>query len=129
MGHDFCLISLSDLLTPWEIIEKRLQAAAMGGFAVAFYNPVSKRRTHQLETARDILLAERDPDTPVVLGRNLGRDGESIRVITLGELTSKDADMLTMVIVGGPETRTIARGQNKYVYTPRGYEKKMGAKK
>ncbi len=129
MGHDFCLISLSDLLTPWEIIEKRLQAAASGGFTVAFYNPVSKRRTHQLETARDILLAERDPDTPVVLGRNLGRDGESIRVITLGELTSKDADMLTMVIVGGPETRTITRGQNKYVYTPRGYEKKMGAKK
>ena len=129
MGHDFCLISLSDLLTPWEIIEKRLLAAASGGFAVAFYNPVSKRRTHQLETARDILLSERDPATPVVLGRNLGRDGESIRVITLGELTSKDADMLTMVIVGGPETRTITRGQNKYVYTPRGYEKKMGAKK
>ena len=129
MGHDFCLISLSDLLTPWEVIEQRLIAAAQGGFAVAFYNPVSKRRTHQLEIARDILLSKRSPDTPVVLGRNLGRDGESIRVITLGELSAKDADMLTMVIVGGPQTRAIERGQNKYVYTPRGYEKKMGAKK
>lgn len=125
MGHDFCLISLSDLLTPWEVIENRLEAAARGGFAVAFYNPVSKRRTHQLETARDILLKHRKPDTPVVLGRNLGRDGENVRVTTLAELSAKDADMLTMVIVGGPETQLIERGVNKYVYTPRGYGKKM----
>ncbi|MDH5188026.1 MAG: precorrin-3B C(17)-methyltransferase [Rhodospirillaceae bacterium] len=130
MGHDFCLISLSDLLTPWEVIEQRLRAAAQGGFAVAFYNPVSKRRTKQLEIARDILLGHRDPDTPVILGRNLGRDGENIRVITLAELSSSDADMLTMVIVGGPETKTIKRGEKTYVYTPRGYSKKMkeGAK-
>ncbi|MDH5647667.1 MAG: precorrin-3B C(17)-methyltransferase, partial [Candidatus Heimdallarchaeota archaeon] len=125
MGHDFCLISLSDLLTPWEVIEKRLQSAAMGGFAVAFYNPVSKRRTKQLEIARDILLRHRAPDTPVILGRNLGRDGQSVRVITLGELKSSDVDMLTMVIVGGPETKTIKRGEKTYVYTPRGYGKKM----
>lgn len=129
MGHDFCLISLSDLLTPWEVIEQRLRAAAQGGFAVAFYNPVSKRRTKQLEIARDILLGHRAPDTPVILGRNLGRDEESVRVITLGELSSNDADMLTMVIVGGPETTTIKRGEKTYVYTPRGYGKKMEGSK
>ncbi|MBT5308397.1 MAG: precorrin-3B C(17)-methyltransferase, partial [Rhodospirillaceae bacterium] len=125
MGHDFCTISLSDLLTPFDEIEKRLRAAAMGDFVVAFYNPVSKRRTSQLMRARELLLEGRGPDTPVVLARNLGRDGETIRVITLGELTSDDADMLTMVVVGNSQSRHIRRGDIDRVYTPRGYAKKM----
>jgi len=125
INHDFCTISLSDLLTPWEDIERRLKAAADGDFVVAFYNPRSKRRVTQIEKARDLLLTGRPPETPVVLGRNLGRDTESMDVITLGELTSDHADMLTMVLVGSSQSRVIERGVNKWVYTPRGYEKKM----
>jgi len=127
VGHDFCLISLSDLLTPWAVIERRLKAAAEGGFVVSFYNPVSKRRRTQLNDARDILLQHRSPDTPVVLARQLGRDDENIRIVTLGELTSDMADMLTLVMVGGEDTRIIERGQNTWVYTPRGYGDKMDA--
>lgn len=125
MGHDFCTISLSDLLTPFEEIERRLKAAAEGDFVVAFYNPVSKRRRTQLATARDILLTGRPPETPVVLARNLGRDGEDIRVLTLGELTPDHADMLTMVVVGNRQTRHMVRGVREWVYTPRGYAKKL----
>lgn len=125
INHDFCTISLSDLLTPWDDIQRRLKAAADGDFVVAFYNPRSKRRVTQIEKARDILLTGRPPETPVVLGRNLGRATESLDVITLGELTSDHADMLTMVLVGSSQSRVIDRGVNKWVYTPRGYEKKM----
>lgn len=125
VGHDFCLISLSDLLTPWEVIERRLKAAAEGGFVVAFYNPVSKRRRTQLAEARDILLTRRDPQTPVVLARQLGRPEEDIRVTTLADLTPDDADMLTLVMVGGEATRRIERGGATWVYTPRGYGVKM----
>ena len=127
VGHDFCLISLSDLLTPWEVIERRLKAAAEGGFVVSFYNPVSKRRRTQLAEARDILLTKRSPDTPVVLARQLGRPDEQIDVITLGQLTPDHADMLTLVMVGGEDTRLIERGENRWVYTPRGYGGKMDA--
>jgi len=127
VGHDFCLISLSDLLTPWAVIERRLKAAAEGGFVVSFYNPVSKRRRTQLAEARDILLTKRSPETPVVLARQLGRPDEHIEVITLGELTPDHADMLTLVMVGGEDTRVIERGQNRWVYTPRGYGGKMDA--
>ncbi len=125
MGHDFCTISLSDLLTPWEEIERRLQAAADGDFVVAFYNPVSRRRKTQLARAREILLTGRGPQTPVVLARNLGRDGEKIDVITLDELTPDHADMLTMVVVGNGQTKVTRRGQRQWVYTPRGYAAKM----
>ena len=128
VGHDFCLISLSDLLTPWEVIQRRLKAAAEGGFVVSFYNPVSKRRRTQLAEARDILLTHRRPDTPVVLARQLGRPDENIRITTLRELQPDDADMLTLVMVGGEDTRKITRGQNTWVYTPRGYGVKMDAK-
>jgi cobalt-precorrin 5A hydrolase/precorrin-3B C17-methyltransferase len=123
-GHDFCAISLSDLLTPWPRIERRLKAAADGDFVVAFYNPVSKRRQTHLATARDILLTGRPPHTPVVLARNLGRDGERIEVIRLDELEPERADMLTMVLVGNSQSRVVHRGVNRWVYTPRGYEKK-----
>jgi cobalt-precorrin 5A hydrolase/precorrin-3B C17-methyltransferase len=123
-GHDFCAISLSDLLTPWPQIERRLKAAAAGDFVVALYNPVSKRRRTHLAAARDILLTGRAPDTPVVLARNLGRDGESIEVIRLDALEPARADMLTLVLVGNSQSRVVERGVNRWVYTPRGYAKK-----
>ena len=121
LGHDFCAISLSDLLTPWHIIEKRVQAAAEGDFVIALYNPVSKRRTEQLMIARDILLQSRPPDTPVLLGRNLGRAGEQIDIMTLRALESDQVDMLTTIIIGCSTTRQISSGGKKRVYTPRGY--------
>lgn len=122
LGHDFCCISLSDLLTPWPVIERRVRAAAEGDFVVAFYNPVSRRRTTQLAAARDLLLDHRPAATPVVLARNLGRAGEATTVLTLGELEPGAVDMLTLVIVGSSETRRAARGDGgAWVYTPRGY--------
>jgi len=126
IGHDFCLISLSDLLTPWEDIERRLRAAAEGDFVVGLYNPVSKRRRHQLEIARDTLLTGRPPETPVIIARNLGRATESTEVITLDELTPDHADMLTLVLIGNCQTKQFKAGQKSWVYTPRGYAKKMG---
>lgn len=125
LGHDFCTISLSDLLTPWPVIENRIRAAADGDFVVAFYNPVSRRRNTQLPAARDILLNARPADTPVVLARNLGRADESIDVITLGALTTEAVDMTTVVLVGSSETRRIDRRDGGvWVYTPRGYAAK-----
>jgi cobalt-precorrin 5A hydrolase / precorrin-3B C17-methyltransferase len=126
VNHDFCTISLSDLLTPWETIEARLKAAAEGDFVVCFYNPVSQRRRDQLSRARDILLTGRPPETPVILARQLGRPGETITVVTLAELDPESVDMLTMVVVGNRETRTLQAGMRQWVYTPRGYGKKMG---
>jgi cobalt-precorrin 5A hydrolase/precorrin-3B C17-methyltransferase len=127
LGHDFCAISLSDLLTPWPAIEARLRAAAEGDFVVALYNPVSRRRTEQLGRARDILLAKRPAETPVLIGRNLGRADEKIEVIALGALDSGRVDMLTTVIVGSSETRRITSGGSARVYTPRGYAGKKDA--
>lgn len=128
LGHDFCAISLSDLLTPWPDIERRLQAAATGDFVVALYNPVSQRRRSQLPAARDILLQQRPATTPVVLARNLGRDGETIRVITLAELDADQVDMLTLVLIGSSQTRILDRGDRRWVYTPRGYATKAERK-
>ncbi|MEX0695177.1 MAG: precorrin-3B C(17)-methyltransferase [Rhodospirillales bacterium] len=124
LGHDFALISLSDLLTPWPVIEKRIEAVAAGDFTVAFYNPVSKRRRTQLAKAREILLQCRPSETPVVLARNLGRVEEDVRVITLGALDVDMVDMLTLVLVGSSATRHITRGVREWVYTPRGYADK-----
>ena len=122
LGHDFCTISLSDLLTPWDAIERRVRAAADGDFVIAFYNPVSMRRTWQLMKARDILLDARPGATPVILARNLGRDGEQVRTVTLDALEVADVDMLTVVLVGSSETRAVARGDGRHwIYTPRGY--------
>lgn len=126
LGHDFALISLSDLLTPWAVIEQRIAAAAQGDFTVAFYNPVSKRRRTQLAAAKDILLEHRPDDVPVVLARNLGRDDESVQVITLSALEVDMVDMLTLVLVGSSATRHIRRGMREWVYTPRGYAAKSG---
>ncbi|MFT6909100.1 MAG: precorrin-3B C17-methyltransferase [Oleiphilaceae bacterium] len=125
LGHDFCTISLSDLLTPWETIEKRVHSAGAGDFVVSFYNPVSKKRDWQLNHARDILLKYRPPLTPVLLGRQLTREDESIRILSLDQLDAKDVDMFTLVSVGNSESRHIINGTKEWVYTPRGYKKKL----
>ena len=125
LGHDFCTISLSDLLTPWETIKKRIECAAMGDFVVSFYNPVSKKRNWQLNSARDILLNSRPGETPVMIGRQLTREDQKINIIQLQELDAKDVDMFTMVSVGNSETRHIVNGEREWVYTPRGYSKKL----
>lgn len=128
LGHDFCTISLSDLLTPIEDIRRRVRAAAEGDFVIAFYNPVSKKRRTQLAEARDVLLQHRPADTPVVLATNLGREGELVRVVPLAKLNVDDVDMLTVVIVGSSQSRVMKTGDGKtWVYTPRGYEAKAGA--
>lgn len=121
LGHDFCAISLSDLLTPWATIEQRLQGAAIGDFVVAFYNPVSRRRREGLVKARDILLAHRPADTPIAYARNLGRADERIELGTLGAMSPDACDMLTTVIVGSSRTRAPTIGQRTWLYTPRGY--------
>ena len=130
LGHDFCAISLSDLLTPWPVIEQRLRAAAAGDFVIALYNPVSQRRRTQLAAARDILLASRPPETPAAIGRNLGRVGESMRVTTLGALAPDEVDMLSIVLVGSSATRAVPRPDGgAWLYTPRGYVRKLEAAK
>jgi precorrin-3B C17-methyltransferase len=125
LGHDFCTISLSNLLTPWETIEKRLHACGQGDFVVSFYNPRSKKRDWQIDTARDILLEYRPASTPVILGRQLTREDESIQVLELEQLDAKDVDMFTLVSVGNSESRHIINGDRHWVYTPRGYRKKL----
>lgn len=125
LGHDFALISLSDLLTPWEVIEKRIRAAAEGDFTVAFYNPVSKRRRTQLAAAKEILLQHRPDETPVILARNLGRETENVEIISLAALEVDMVDMLTLVLVGSSTTKRFTAGQREWAYTPRGYAKKM----
>ena len=130
--HDFCCISLSDLLTPWPVIENRLQAAAQGDFVVAFYNPRSQRRTVGIRQAQAILLQHRDPDTPVAIARSLYRDGESIHITTLGQMDPETIDMLTLVLVGNSSSfihpsGEPGQGQPRWIITPRGYaDKKPG---
>jgi cobalt-precorrin 5A hydrolase/precorrin-3B C17-methyltransferase len=126
LGHDFCAISLSDLLTPWPVIERRLKAAAAGDFVVALYNPRSEMRQMQLPAARDILLKQRSPDTPVALARNVGRDGETVVLSTLGAMAFETVDMLTLVLVGSSTTRVLPATPPR-LYTPRGYSSKRGA--
>jgi cobalt-precorrin 5A hydrolase / precorrin-3B C17-methyltransferase len=126
LGHDFCAISLSDLLTPWPLIERRLRAAAEGDFVLALYNPRSARRQTQLAAARDLLLRHRASETPVALARNLGRAGETVRITTLGALDPDAADMLTLVLIGSSATRVLP-GPPARLYTPRGYAAKRGA--
>lgn len=128
LGHDFCTISLSDLLTPWDDIKRRVRAAGEGDFVIAFYNPVSKKRRTQLAWARDTLLEHRPASTPVILATNLGRAGETIRIVPLGSLDVDDVDMLTVVIVGSSNSSTVTTGDGRtWVYTPRGYARKEGS--
>lgn len=118
--HDFCVISLSDLLTPWETIERRLRCAAEGDFAVCIYNPCSKKRRDHLRRACDILLDVKSPDTVSGWVRNIGREGQEMKILTLGELRDEELDMFTTVFVGSSKTRRIG-GR---MVTPRGYENK-----
>ncbi|MDZ7823392.1 MAG: precorrin-3B C(17)-methyltransferase [Ahrensia sp.] len=125
LGHDFCTISLSDLLTPWADIQRRVRAAGDGDFVIAFYNPVSMKRRTQLAWARDELLNHRPASSPVVLATNLGRVGEKVRIVPLGELNVDDVDMLTVVVVGSSDSRSVTTGDGRtWVYTPRGYSGK-----
>jgi cobalt-precorrin 5A hydrolase/precorrin-3B C17-methyltransferase len=125
LGHDFCTISLSDLLTPRVDIIRRLRAAAEGDFVIAFYNPVSKTRRTLLAEARDILLKHRPADTPVMLASNLGRPTEQIRYRRLDELQVDEVDMLTVVLVGSSNTRLARLGEGPRMFTPRGYARKI----
>lgn len=125
LGHDFCAISLSDLLTPREDIVKRLEAAAEGDFVIAFYNPVSKRRRTLLAEAREILLQHRPANTPVLLASSLGRPEEEIRFRRLEALDVDEVDMLTVVLVGSSQSRLMQRGAGPAMYTPRGYARKI----
>lgn len=118
LTNDFAVISLSDLLTPWKKIEKRLECAAIGDFAVAIYNPSSKKRSSYLMKACDIMLKYKEPDTVCGYVKNIGRDNEESGIMTLSELKSFSADMFTTVFVGNSETKNI----NGRMVTPRGYK-------
>jgi precorrin-3B C17-methyltransferase len=120
LGHDFCALSLSDNLKPWELIERRLDAAASAGFVIALYNPVSRARPWQLGKAFDRLRQHLPPATPVMFGRAVGRQSESVDVVTLAAADKAPADMATLIIVGSQDTRVVARpGRAPLVYTPR----------
>ena len=120
LGHDFCALSLSDNLKPWELIERRLDAAAGAGFVLALYNPVSRARPWQFAAAIERLRRHLPPSTPVVFGRAVGRPDEQVSVVTLDAADATQADMATLVIVGSRETRVIERpGRSPLVYTSR----------
>ncbi|MEM7338801.1 MAG: precorrin-3B C(17)-methyltransferase [Actinomycetota bacterium] len=118
LAHDHALVSLSDLLTPWPVIERRVEALAAADMAVAFYNPRSQRRTSQLERAREILLTGRPAHTPVGVVVNATRPGETVITTTLGELDPADVDMFSIVVVGSSTTEF----RNGRMVTPRGYD-------
>jgi cobalt-precorrin 5A hydrolase / precorrin-3B C17-methyltransferase len=123
LGHDFCVISLSDILKPWTEIERRLELAAQGDFVIALYNPISSQRTWQLDKAIELLLRHRSADVPVVLAKDVGRAGQRIVTKTLGTLVGSDADMRTAILIGSSKTRTIHQPHQKtWIYTPRHYE-------
>jgi precorrin-3B C17-methyltransferase len=117
LGHDFCAISLSDLLTPWPKIEKRIRAAASADFVTAIYNPVSKGRFWQLMRLKALFLAERSPETPVGIARQVGRQEETISVVLLKDLKAEMADMFTVLIIGNSQTTQYG----PHLITPRGY--------
>lgn len=122
LGHDFCMISLSDNLKPWTQIEKRLDHAGAADLAMAFYNPISRARPWQLGRALEIVRRHRGPDTLVVLGRDIARPAETLQILTLGELVPSMVDMRTLVIIGSSQTRRFARANGgQWVYTPRWY--------
>ena len=117
LGHDFCVISLSDLLTPWELIEKRLLAAAEADFAICLYNPASKKRKDYLKKACELILRYRSPETVCGYARNIGREGQEMGLLTLEQLREFDADMFTTVFIGNSQTVRIG----ERMVTPRGY--------
>lgn len=119
ISGDFAVVSLSDLLTPWPVIERRLRAVAEGDFVLALYNPGSHTRTEHLARACDLLLACRDPETPCGMARNIGRDGQETHLLTLKQLRDEPADMLTTIIIGN-STTVLRAGR---LVTPRGYRR------
>lgn len=120
LGHDFCAISLSDNLKPWELVLRRLTAAAAGDFVIALYNPASKARPDRIFQAFDHLRTLKDPATPVAFARAVGRPDERIRIAALGSADPGLADMATLVMIGSSETRLIDRpGRDPWIYTPR----------
>ncbi len=122
LGHDFCVISLSDQLKPWEVVERRLDAAGAADLVLALYNPASRTRREQLVRALSVLRRHRADGTPVVIARAVGSDDEAVTVTTLGRLEVDTIDMRTLLIVGSSTTRTVADGgQRPRVYTPRRY--------
>ncbi len=122
LGHDYAVISLSDRLKPWEVIAERLRAAAAADLVLALYNPGSRSRVWQVGKARELLLEHRAPDTPVVLGRDIGGPGERVRIVRLADLDPADVDMRTILLVGSSQTRTVRRGDGTdVVWTPRRY--------
>ena len=120
--HDFAAISLSDLMTPWEMIERRLEAVAPADFVVVIYNPKSKKRTDQIVRAREILLQHRSPDTPVGIVSGATREHETVRFATLGTMLDEEIGMQTTVIIGNSQTFV----WREKMITPRGYSKKYG---
>ncbi|MEM6479330.1 MAG: precorrin-3B C(17)-methyltransferase, partial [Pseudomonadota bacterium] len=125
LGHDFCAISLSDLLTPRDDILRRIRAAAEGDFVIAFYNPVSKRRRTLLAEAREILLKHRPAETPVMLASSLGRPEEAVVYRRLDALDVDEVDMLTVVLIGSSQSRLAELGEGPRLFTPRGYARKI----
>ncbi|MCB8820789.1 precorrin-3B C(17)-methyltransferase [Microvirga rosea] len=123
LGGDFCAISLSDNLKPWETVETRLRAAVAADFVVALYNPISRARPWQLGSALELVAEHRGPNTPIVLARAVGRPDECIRILALCDVDASMADMSTVVIIGASTTRLIAKPDDSapYVYTPRFY--------
>ena len=117
LGHDFCCISLSDLMTPWTTIQKRIHAAAMGDFVTGLYNPKSKKRYWQLQTLKNIYLQYRPATTPVAICKQLGRTEENIKITTLGELDVNEVDMFCVVLIGNSQTFRY----KDHLITPRGY--------
>ncbi|MEO3810648.1 precorrin-3B C(17)-methyltransferase [Sphaerisporangium sp. B11E5] len=118
LGHDYCVLSLSDRLKPWEVVASRLTAAAQADLVIAIYNPASKTRTWQVQATRDLLLTHRPGTTPVVIGRQVGSPAEQLTVTTLASLDPTTIDMRCLLIIGSTQTRVTPQGQ---VYTPRRY--------
>ncbi|MEE3627833.1 precorrin-3B C(17)-methyltransferase [Nitrospirillum sp. BR 11752] len=123
LGHDFCVLSLSDNLKPWDLVLKRLRLAAEGDLVIALYNPISKARPWQLGAALDTLRTLKDPATPVVLARAVGRHDEDVTITTLADCDPATADMRTLVLIGSSQTRLLPKGGDGdvWVYTPRSY--------
>lgn len=122
LGHDYAVLSLSDRLKPWEVIAARLHAAAAADLVIALYNPGSRSRTWQVGKARELLLEHRAPDTPVVLGRDVGGAGERVRIVRLAELDPAEVDMRTILLIGSSRTTVARRGDGEeIVWTPRRY--------
>lgn len=121
LGHDYAMISLSDRLKPWEVVAQRLSAVAAADMAIAIYNPASSQRTWQVSVMRDLLLEHRKPDTPVVIGRDVGGPAESVRVVPLGDLDPAEVDMRTLLIIGASTTTALETPAGTRVYTSRRY--------